>query len=61
MSRVTFRRTEIGDNVVPILEEFPQLELLDVRETRITVDGVRRLRAALPHCEIRHQATGESD
>ena len=42
------------DAVVESLAELKNLRVLDLRATRLTPDGVERLRKALPDCEIRY-------
>ncbi len=42
----------MGDSVVPILSTLSSLRRLALWGTRITVDGLARLRAALPECRV---------
>jgi hypothetical protein len=50
----------IGDNIsdaaVPDLSSMTTLQLLDVRETAITVNGYEKLKKALPKCDVMWQA-----
>ncbi len=48
--------TKVSDADVPAIEEkiriLTHLRILDVTRTKISADGVRRLKAALPNCEV---------
>jgi hypothetical protein len=46
------RGTRITDVCVVLLATLTGLTELDVSETRVTSDGVARLKAALPKCQI---------
>ncbi len=44
--------TDITDAAVPLLQELPFLEHLEIQGTNVSEAGVRRLRLALPNCNI---------
>ncbi len=44
--------TEITDASIPVLSQLDKLRSLSVRGTAVTADGVAKLQAALPQCEI---------
>ncbi len=46
--------TGITDASVPHLDNLRLLRQLDVRKTNVTATGAKRLRAALPRCEVVH-------
>jgi eukaryotic-like serine/threonine-protein kinase len=45
-------QTEVSDKSIPLLATMTRLVQLDVRETKLTADGVEALRQALPQCKI---------
>ena len=46
------RETEITDACLPILVNLRNLELLLVKKTKVSEEGIRQLNDALPHCKI---------
>ena len=46
--------TNITDAGLEHLSKVPSLEHVDLRKTPVTEEGVRRLRTALPRCNIQH-------
>jgi len=46
--------TAISDAAVDQLQQFTKLERLDVGNTKVSAEGVARLRAALPRCCIEY-------
>ncbi len=56
VQRMKFRRTKVGDGVIPVLKQFSGLTFLDLRETNITAAGVQELQAALPNCQVIHRS-----
>lgn len=46
--------THVTDTVIPYLEKLANLCILDIEGTDVTADGVKRLRNALPKCDIRY-------
>jgi hypothetical protein len=50
--RLSLECTTVDDSVVPILATLSSLRRLALWDTRITVDGLARLRAALPNCSV---------
>ena len=43
---------QLRDDAVGVLASFKQLRVLDVKDSGMTVQGVERLRAALPECRV---------
>jgi len=52
IDRIAFHHGEVGDWIIPLLIQFPNLEHLDIRETRISRAGARELQSALPRCKL---------
>jgi|GEM_PF-2581941 len=52
LQRLSLRGMPITDAVVNQLARFQNLKHLDVRETQISTQGLARLKAALPSCEV---------
>jgi len=50
--RIRFHRTHVTDQVIPLLRQFPNLEVVDVRQTQISQAGVKELRKSLPACQV---------
>jgi serine/threonine protein kinase len=50
---VNLSDTKIDDNCIPTLASMTGVRSLNVSSTAISADGLRRLRAALPDCQIR--------
>lgn len=50
--RVSLANSEVSDADLDRLEAFPQLQELDLRHTKVTSDGAKRLQRALPRCQI---------
>jgi hypothetical protein len=54
LSLLTLRDTRLTDHAVPALEKATSLSRLLIARTAITPDGVKRLRSALPHCDVQN-------
>ncbi len=52
LQRLSLRGMPVTDEAVDQLARFRSLKHLDVRETRISEQGLSRLKAALPSCEV---------
>lgn len=52
--RLNLRRVPIDDDDLQYLKALTNLEELDLRGTKVTDAGVRKLQQALPNCEIFH-------
>ncbi|NLE37776.1 MAG: hypothetical protein GX621_07105 [Pirellulaceae bacterium] len=52
LSRLCLRGTRITDAGLEHLKGLTRLETLDLRDTPVTDEGVRRLQHALPDCRI---------
>jgi hypothetical protein len=46
--------TNVGDSGLRYLETLKHLEVVNLTETLVTDDGVKRLQQALPNCKIIH-------
>lgn len=53
LKHLNIATTKISDDCVDTLIEFPSLKVLVIQGTAITAEGVTRLRAGLPNCEVR--------
>lgn len=51
--------TDVSDAGLRLLAAMPNLESLDVRDTRVTLDGVQRLRLANPRLRISWSESGQ--
>ncbi len=54
LKHLALDRTRITDAGVPVLAGIESLEFLDLHGTWVSVDGVQKLRDALPNCRIEH-------
>ena len=52
LKMLMIQETGINDRAVPTLARLQSLTLLNVLETRITAEGLRTLRKALPKCNV---------
>ena len=52
LNELYLSRTGIGDEAIAPLEAMKQLRVLDLAHTKISRDGIKRLRQSLPHAEI---------
>jgi len=52
LQRVSLGQTGITDESIPVLVSLKELHVLHVTGTRLTENGVARLRRALPNCRI---------
>jgi Leucine-rich repeat (LRR) protein len=52
LSNLNLNNTEITDSALPELEEFGRLEWLDLKGTKISLEGIERLRKAMPNTTI---------
>jgi len=43
----------LRDDVVPVLSAMKQLKAIDLKDSGVTEQGIAKLRAALPNCEVR--------
>jgi selenocysteine-specific translation elongation factor len=43
----------LRDDVVPVLSSMKQLKAVDLKDSAVTEQGIAKLRAALPQCEVR--------
>jgi hypothetical protein len=50
---LSLHHTRVTDQSVEYLAQLKSLRSLDIKWTYLTLDGVLKLRAALPGCEIR--------
>lgn len=53
LNHLNIANNKVTDGCVDSLLEFPSLKVLDIQGTAITAEGVTRLRAGLPNCDIR--------
>ena len=44
--------TVVSDVSIPVLTSFESLQYLNIADSELTADGMKKLRAALPECEI---------
>ncbi len=51
--RLSFHYTQVTDEGIRCLHEYSGLEEVDLRGTKVSEEGVRRLQEALPNCTIR--------
>lgn len=54
LESLSLRQTAVTDVSVEPLSKLSQLKDLDLRGTKITPEGAKRLRQALPGCQLRH-------
>lgn len=52
LNELYLSRTKLGDESLASLEAMRQLRVLDLSNTKVSRDGIRRLKAALPQTEI---------
>lgn len=52
LNELYLSRTRIGDESIVSLESMSQLRVLDLSNTKISRDGIKRLKESLPHAEI---------
>lgn len=52
LNELYLSRTRIGDESIASLEAMSQLRVLDLSNTKVSRDGIKRLRDSLPHAEI---------
>jgi hypothetical protein len=52
LRRLKLTGTSIGDEQLPLLMQLRQLELIDLSDTLVTPEGIKRLKQELPGCQI---------
>jgi hypothetical protein len=52
LNTLTISNLPLTDAVVPVLSSMKQLSTLNIGHTKLTADGIRRLRAALPRRSV---------
>jgi hypothetical protein len=54
LERLFLNGTKITDAGLPCLYGLAKLQAVYLGDTRVTVEGVKKLQEALPNCEIDH-------
>ncbi|MBC7853404.1 MAG: hypothetical protein IAF94_08215 [Pirellulaceae bacterium] len=52
LRNLSLQRTAVGDESVPILAQLTTLQLLNLKDTKISGEGLFALRNSLPNCQI---------
>jgi hypothetical protein len=52
LTRLALQSLPVADATLAALEPLGNLEVLDLKETRVTAVGIERLQKALPKCKI---------
>ena len=52
LRHINMTQSALSDASVEVLSEFPRLRILNANGTKLTADGVKKLKAALPNCNI---------
>lgn len=52
LQRLSLRKTDVTDAEIEVIAKFRHLEWLSLQDTEVTLEGVKRIRKALPNCRV---------